>query len=106
VSASKKPLSLRARIARLNELIPEDPDRLCCLDGFVAWRETLLPHYESLETHLEPVYPEPSKLPLAGVCRKSGEPLCSFACDLVRLIWTRRRQVALDFAGLTEEALR
>jgi hypothetical protein len=107
-------MNLRARIARLDALIPEDGDRLCCLEGFAAWRDLLAPHYATLEPHLDldPGNPAPPleppelpELPLEGVCRKTGETLCPFALDLTRRHWTRRRRLAVNFAGLDESNL-
>lgn len=107
MSESRKPMSLRARIARLDALMPDDPDLHCCLDNLAAWREALRPHYEANWTpHLDLGDPEPPlDPPELPPCRRSGGPLCAFACDLVRLHWKRRRQIALDFAGLDEEEI-
>ncbi len=109
--SSKKPTSLRARITRLDSRIPDDPDELCCLDGFKAWNEILVPHYATLGPYfdLDPGGPEPPseppELPLGGTCRRTGGELCTFACDLARLHWTRSRQLAISTAGLDESEL-
>ncbi len=105
MSDPKKPLSLRARIARLDALIPVDPDRLCCLEAPAAWRDILRPHFDGLSEHLtlDPVDADPPldppELPLAGICKKGGE-LCPLARERAALIWTRRRRLALAFKGL------
>jgi hypothetical protein len=105
-----KPASLRARIARLDALLPGDPDLLCCLDGLAAWRDVLRPHYVGVDrTHLdlEAGDPEPPvDQPDPPLCQRTGGTLCSFACSLTAVHWTRRRRVALDFAGFTEEMIR
>jgi hypothetical protein len=104
MSDGKKPMSLRARIARLDVLIPEDGTRLCCLEGFDAYRETVSPWLESLGPHLDPPL-DPPELPLDGLCRKTGEPLCSFALERAAQIWERRRRLAVNMRGLSEEDL-
>ncbi len=109
MSDAKKPSSLRARLARLDALLPGDPDLLCCLDGLGPWRETLLPHYAALDqTHLdlEAGDPDPPELPPnTPLCQRTGGTLCTFACDLTALHWARRRQLALDLRGLSEESI-
>jgi hypothetical protein len=104
-------MTLRARVARLDALIPEDADRLCCLEGYAAYRSTVAPWCASLGLHLDldPGDPAPPvdapTLPLEGRCRKTGETLCPFAADRAARVWTPRRRLAMSTAGLSESNL-
>lgn len=98
-----KPLTLRARIAILDALIPADPDTLCCL-------ETRLCAYYMGRGLLPRPYPvspfdfdDPPELPpTLATCTKTGGELCAPALELSHLTWTRLRQVALDMKDLNE----
>lgn len=101
-----KSSTLRQRLADLDARIPPDPDRLCCLETWGAYREALMPFHEANWTPAlefdpgDPAPPlEPPELPS---CRRTGGPLCALMLEREGLVWTRRRQLALDTTGLDE----
>jgi hypothetical protein len=96
-------VSLKNRVGKLEAGLPGEPP--CCLEGLEAYREIVQPHFDSLAEHLtlEPPPADPPVLPLAGVCRKTGEPLCALALARVALIWNRRRSLAVAFVGIEDD---
>ncbi len=100
-------MSLKNRVGKLEAGLPGEPP--CCLEGLEAWREIIQPHFGGLSEHLtlapgDPAPPlDPPELPLAGICQKTGEPLCTLARERVSLIWKRRRALAVSFVGIEDD---
>jgi hypothetical protein len=101
-------MSLRDRLNRLEAGLPDDPDRLCCLETASAqfYRGQGADPYPPFDFAAEPEPPpELPVLPFGGICKKTGEAICDFAREHAALIWTRRRRLAITTAGLDESEL-
>lgn len=101
-------MSLRDRLNRLEAGLPDDPDKLCCLEGLKGWLSYRADWEErNLQSYLDVEEPplELPVLPFGGICKKTRGPLCDLACERAALIWARHRRLAITTAGLNESEL-
>lgn len=97
---------MRERIAALDAKLPPDLDTVPCLGTMTGYWKYSAAAAPFLEPHLD--LEPPLELPLepfADFCSRGG-PLCALCLDHARVIWTRRRRLAIMFAGITEESIR
>jgi hypothetical protein len=101
-------MSLRDRLNRLEAGLPDDPDKLCCLEGLKGWLSYRADWEErNLQSYLDVDDPplELPVLPFGGICKKTGSLLCDFAVEFAQLSWQRQRRFAVSTSGLTENDL-
>lgn len=101
-------MSLRDRVNRLEAGLPDDPEKLCCMEGLKGWLSYRADREEqNLQRYLDLDDPplELPILPFGGICKKTKEPLCDYARELARLYWQRQRRVAVTMAGFDEDDL-